>query len=164
MPEDLCAATTLAQRISLHPRVVTMYRVMPASLFYWTGPLTRNKHLLRKNNKRRSSCRQAGRERCCGRVIIAAKGNGRKEHETFFSEIYFALWMEYLMTYPSARDWCTDLQRCTLSSQQLCLLFQRHDILEAINNVKTEELFFSESISLCQVSRLRPLVLLIKVV
>ena len=44
------------------------------------------------------------------------------------------------------------------------LLFQRHDILEAINNVKTEELFFPESLSLCQVSRLRPLVLSIKVV
>jgi len=47
---------------------------------------------------------------------------------------------------------------------RLLLLLQRHDVLEAINNLKTEELFFLESVSLCQVSRLRPLVLLIKVV
>ena len=107
--------------------------------------------------------RQEGREHCYGRVIIATKGNGRKEHETVFSEIYFALWMEYLMTYQSARD-CTGLQRCTLPYQQFALLLQRHDILEAINNLKTEELFFLESVSLCQDSRLRPLVLLIKVV
>jgi len=63
--------------------------------------------------------RQAGRQHCYGRVIIAAKGNGRKEHETVFSEIYFALWMEYLMTYQSARD-CTGLQRCALPYQQIC--------------------------------------------
>jgi len=78
--------------------------------------------------------RQAGREHCYGRVIIATKGNGHKEHETVFSEIYFALWMEYLMTYQSARD-CTGLQRCTLPYQQFVLLLQRHDILEAINNL-----------------------------
>jgi hypothetical protein len=71
--------------------------------------------------------------------------------------------MEYLMTYQSAHD-CTGLKGARYLINGFILLFQWHDILETTNNLKTEELFFPESILLCQISRLRPLVLLIKVV
>ena len=45
------------------------------------------------------------------------------------------------MTYQSARD-CTGLKGARYLINRFVLLFQRHDILEAINNLKTEEPFF----------------------